>query len=98
MASKRRLRKSETRCGAYGENLNGSIWFSFQALACCSFLVSPALSQFGLTRTRDPCRDSACGICSGAASHSDRSDASVTLGVAGYPAGGTGMLKAIPDR
>jgi hypothetical protein len=58
MASKRRLRKSETRCGAYGANLNGSIWFSFQALACCSFLVSPALSQFGLTRTRDLCRDS----------------------------------------
>jgi hypothetical protein len=43
MAPKRRLRKSGTRCGAYGENLNGSIWFSFQALACCSFLVSPAL-------------------------------------------------------
>jgi hypothetical protein len=58
MASKWRLRKSETHCGAYGANLNGSIWFSFQALACCSFLVSPALSQFGLTRTRDLWRDS----------------------------------------
>jgi hypothetical protein len=48
MASKRRLRKSETRCGAYGANLNGSIWFSFQALACFSFprVASPISVRF----------------------------------------------------